>query len=109
MEENIAAIQHISLKSKQRVTSQRIFRFIKGALSIGCELFQDCINGLEIDGRIYKKRGVKMLPFLLIPLPRIEKKMSRILWKTLKNPLNHLKQLKNFNLLLIKFLEIFKT
>ena len=68
MEENIAAIQHISSKSKQRVTSQRIFRFIKGALSIGCELFQDCINGLEIDGRIYK-----MLPFLLIPLHRIAK------------------------------------
>ena len=73
MEENIAAIQHISSKSKQRVTSQRIFRFIKGALSIGCELFQDCINGLEIDGHIYKKRGVKMLPFLLIPLHRIAK------------------------------------
>ena len=73
MEENIAAIQHISSRSKQRVTSQRIFRFIKGALSIGCELFQDCINGLEIDGHIYKKRGVKMLPFLLIPLHRIAK------------------------------------
>ena len=111
MEEKfIASVQHIRSKSKQKVTSQKIFRFInKGAVSIGCELFQDCINGLEIDGRIYKKRGVKMLPFLLIPLPRIEKKMSRILWKTLKNPLNHLKQLKNFNLLFIKFLEIFKT
>ena len=111
MEEKfIASVQHIRSKSKQKVTSQKIFRFInKGAVSIGCELFQDCINGFEIDGRIYKKREVKMLPFLLIPLPRIEQTMSRILWKTVKNPLNHLKQLKNFNLLLIKFLEIFKT
>ena len=47
MEEKVmAAIQHIRSKSKQRVTSQRIFRFInKGAVSIGCELFQDCIIG----------------------------------------------------------------
>ena len=46
MEEKIiAAIQHIRSKSKQRVTSQIISRFInKGASSIGCELFQDCIN-----------------------------------------------------------------
>ena len=58
MEEKIiAAIQYIRSKSKQRVTSQRIFRFInKGALSTDCELFQDCINRLEIDGRIYKKK-----------------------------------------------------
>ena len=57
MEEKItAAIQHIRSKSKQRATLQIIFRFTnKGAVSIGCELFQDCINGLEIDGRIYKK------------------------------------------------------
>ena len=47
---------------------QRIFRLInKGAVSIGCELFQDCLNGLEIDGIFTKRRGVKMLPFLLIP------------------------------------------
>ena len=78
MEEKIiAAIQYIRSKSKQRVTSQRIFRFInKGALSIDCELFQDCINSLEIDGRIYKKRGVKMLPFLLIPFLRTTMKMT---------------------------------
>ena len=76
MEEKIiAAIQHIRSTSKLRVTSQRIFRFInKCAVSIGCELFQDCINGLEIDCLIYKKRGVKILPFLLIPLPRVVKK-----------------------------------
>ena len=76
MEEKIiAAIQHIPSKSKQTVISQRIFRFInKGAVSSGCELFQDCINGLEIYGLISKKRRVKMLPFLLIPLPRIAKK-----------------------------------
>ena len=59
----------------QRVTSQSIFRFInKDAVGIGCEFFQDCINGLAIDGRIYKKGGVKLLPFFLIPLPRIAKK-----------------------------------
>ena len=65
MEEKIiAAIQHIRSKSKQRVTSQRIFRFInEGAGSIGCELFQDFINGLKIDGCIYKKRGVKCFLF----------------------------------------------
>ena len=76
MEEKIiAAIQDVRSKSKQRVTSQSIFRFInKDAVGIGCEFFQDCINGLEIDGRIYKKGGVKLLPFLLIPLPRITKK-----------------------------------
>ena len=41
MEEKFfAAIQHIRSKSKQRVTFQRIFRFInKGAVSPGCELF----------------------------------------------------------------------
>ena len=57
MEENIiTAIQHIRSKSKQGVTSERIFRFInKGAVSIECEFFQDCMNRLEIDGRIYQK------------------------------------------------------
>ena len=94
MEEKIiAAIQHIRSKSKQRVTSQRIFRFInEGAGSIGCELFQDFINGLKIDGCIYKKKRGKMLSFLLIPLLRIAKKVTRwIIWKKLINPLNHLK------------------
>ena len=78
MEEKIiAAIQYIRSKSKQRVTSQRSFRFInKGALSIDCELFQDCINSLETDGRIYKKRGLKILPFLLIPFLRTTMKMT---------------------------------
>ena len=53
----ITAIQHIRFKSKQRVNLQRIFRFInKVALSIECELFQDCTNRLEIDGRIHKKK-----------------------------------------------------
>ena len=69
-EKNSAAIQNIRSSSKQSVTSQRIFGFIKSALCIECELFQDCINRLEIDGRIYKKRGTKMLHFLLITLPQ---------------------------------------
>ena len=70
MEEKIiAAIQYIRSKSKQRVTSQRIFRFInKGALSIDCELFQDCINSLEIDGRIYKKKRGKNASFFINPI-----------------------------------------
>ena len=60
-EKAIAAIQQIRSRSRQRVTLQRIFRFInKIAVSIGCELFQE--------------RGVKIHPFLLIPLPRIAKK-----------------------------------
>ena len=59
MEEKIiTAIQNIRSKSKQRLTSQRIFRFInKVALSIECELFQDCMNELKINDRIYKKKG----------------------------------------------------
>ena len=59
MEEKIiTAIQNIRSKSKQRLTSQRIFRFInKVALSIECELFQDCMNKLKINDRIYKKKG----------------------------------------------------
>ena len=70
MEENIfAAIQHILSKSKQRVTSQRIFQFInKGALIIDCELFQDCINSLGIDGRIYKKKNGKYASFFINPI-----------------------------------------
>ena len=77
-------IEHASLnyrsKSKQRVTSQRIFRFInKVALSIECELFQDCMSKLEIDGRIYKKRRGKNASFLLILFPRTTRKiMGRI-------------------------------
>ena len=69
MEEKIlTAIQHIRPKSKQRVTLQRIFRFInKGALSTERELLQDCINKLVIGGRIYKKR-VKIYHFLINPI-----------------------------------------
>ena len=68
-EKIIAAIQYIRSKSNQRVTLQRIFRFInKGALSIDCELFQDCINSLEIDGRIYKKKRGKNASFLINPI-----------------------------------------
>ena len=76
MEEKIiTVIQNIRSKSNQRVTSQRIFRFInKGAQSIECELFQDCMNKLEIDGHIYKNRGVKLLHFLLILFPRKQEK-----------------------------------
>ena len=92
MEESIfTIIQHICSQSKQRITSQRIFRCIsKGALSIECELFQDCMNKLEIDSRIYKKTGVKMRHFLLNPFLQT-KMMGRILWKEFLNLPNHLK------------------
>ena len=51
------------------MTSQRIFWFInKDALSIDCELFQDCINRLEIDGRIYKKKRSKHASFFINPI-----------------------------------------
>ena len=98
MEEKIiTAIQNIRSKSKQRVTSQRIFWFInKGALSSECEFFPDCMNKLEIDGRIYKKRAVKILYFLLILFPRTARKMiGRIAWKEFINLPNYLKPLKN--------------
>ena len=112
MEEKIiAAIQHILSKSTQRVISQRIFRFInKGAVSSGCELSQDCINGLEIDGLISKKKKGKNGSFFINPIAQDskKKKMSQIMWKKLINLLNHLKQLKNWILLLTKFLEILK-
>ena len=76
-----------------RITLKRIFRFInKVALSIECELFQDCINRLEIDAHIHKKRGVKMLHFLLIPFPQAAAKMmGRVAWKEFINLPNYLK------------------
>ena len=57
-EKIITAIQNIRSKSKQGNTSHRTFRYINtGAISIECELFQDCMSKLEIVGRIYKKEG----------------------------------------------------
>ena len=104
----IAAIQHILSKSKKRVISHRIFRSInKGTISIGCKLFEDCINGLEIGGRIYKKRGNNGSFF--INSRRAKKLMSWIMCTELINPLDHLKQLKNWNILLTKFLENFQN
>ena len=64
---------NICSKSKQRVTSQRIFQFInKRALSIECKLFQDCMNKLEINGRIYKKKN--FASFFINPIPPDSKK-----------------------------------
>ena len=71
----ITAIQNICSKSKQKVTSQRIFRFInKGALSIESELFQDFMNKLEIDGRNCKKKRGKIASFFINPIPPDNKK-----------------------------------
>ena len=97
MEEKIiTAIQNIRSKFKQKVTLQRIFPFInKGALSTECELFQDCINKLKTDSRIHKKRGVKMLHFLLILFfGTARKMMSWLTWKEFINLPNYLKQSK---------------
>ena len=77
-EKIITTIQHIRSKSKQRVVSQRIFQFInKGALSIECELFRDCMNRLKIDGRIYKKKRLYLEKalFFINPIPRTAAKM----------------------------------
>ena len=71
--------------------------------------FQDCINRLEINGRIYKKRGKNAFFFINPIVQNSKKTMSGIMWKKLTKPLNHLQQLKKYNLLLTKFLEIFKT
>ena len=49
------AINFIGLKSKKKVTSQRIFSFInKGALQLDCQKFNDIVCDMEIDGKIYK-------------------------------------------------------
>ena len=79
MEEKIiTAIQNIRSKSKQRLTLPRFFRFInKGALSIECELFQDCMNRSEIDGCIYKKKRGKNASFFINPIPLDSKKNDR--------------------------------
>ena len=58
------------------------------------------MNKLEIDGRIYKKRRVEMLHFLLILFPRtVRKMMDHTEWKEFINLSNYLKQSKNQNLL----------
>ena len=76
MEEKIiTAIQNIHSKSKQRETSQRIFRFInKVALIIECEHFQDFMNKLEIEGRIYKEKRDKNASFFINPIRSDSKK-----------------------------------
>ena len=94
MEEKIiTAIQSICSKSKQWVTSRRNFRFIsKGALSIESELCQDSLNKLEIYECIYKKRGVKLLQFLLILFSQTARKMMDLIaWKEFINLQNYLK------------------
>ena len=79
MEEKIiTAIKNIRFKSKQRVTSQRMFLLInKGPQSIECELFQNCMNKIEIDGRIYKKKRGKNALFLINPFSPDSKKNGR--------------------------------
>ena len=92
-EKIIAVIEYIRSKSKQRVTSQRIFRLInKGALSIDCELFQDCINGLEIESPIYKKKRVKNASFFINLISEDNNENDE---PNNINPLNLLQQLKN--------------
>ena len=66
--------------------------------------FQDGVNRFEIDGRNYKKRGVKMFHFLIIPLPRTTTKNDApdSVQRVNKSP----EFPKTKNLLLTKILEI---
>ena len=60
---------------------------------------------------VFTKKSGKNVSFFINPTAQDVKRkmMSRIMWKKLINPLNHLQQMKNWNLLLSKFLEILKT
>ena len=56
----VNAINCIRLKSKKRVTSQRVFSFInKGALQLDCQKFSHVLCDMEIDGKIYKNGSGK--------------------------------------------------
>ena len=71
MEEKILnAIQHIRLKCKKRVTSQRIYSF--GALFLESNSFQDFMIGLKIDGYICKRGKGKSASYF------VRKKFSSI-------------------------------
>ena len=69
--------------------------------------FQDCVNRFEIDGPNYRKRGVKILHFLIIPLPRTTTKNDEpdSVQRVNKSP----EFPKTKNLLLTKILEISTT
>ena len=60
---------------------------------------------------VFAKKEGKNASFFINPMALDSKKkmINRIMWKKLINPLNHLKQLKNWNRLLAKFMEIFTT
>ena len=67
MEDKILkAIQHIRLKCKKRVTSQKIFSFLnKGASFIDAKLFHEVLDRMEIDGYIFKTGRGKNASFFV--------------------------------------------
>ena len=67
MEDKILkAIQHIRLKCKKRVTSQKVFNFLnKGASFIDAKLFHEVLDRMEIGGYIFKTGRVKNASFFV--------------------------------------------
>ena len=67
MEDKILkAIQHIRLKCKKRVTSQKIFSFLnKGASFIDVKLFHEELDRMEIDVYIFKTGRGKNASFFV--------------------------------------------
>ena len=68
MEDKILkAIQHIiRLKCKKRVTSKNIFSFLnKDAIFIDAKLFHEMLDGMEIDGYIFKTGRGKNASFFV--------------------------------------------
>ena len=67
MEDKILkAIQHIRLKCKKRVTSQKIFSFLnEGASFIDAKLFHEALDGMEIYGYIFKRGRGKNTSFFV--------------------------------------------
>ena len=59
-------IQHIRLKCKKKVTSQNIFSFLnKSASFIDAKLFHEVLEGMEIDGYIFKTGRGKNASFFV--------------------------------------------
>ena len=67
MEDKILkAIQHIRLKCKRRVTSQKIFSFLnEGASFIDAKLFHEVLDEIEIYGYIFKRGRGKNASFFV--------------------------------------------
>ena len=65
-DKTLKAIQHIRLKCKKRVTSQKVFSFLnKDASFIDAKLFHEVLDRMEIDGYIFKTGRVKNASFFV--------------------------------------------